>query len=180
MKALSDLLAVILFFAVYSITKNIVWATAVAIVVGIAQAVLTFIKHKKLETMQWVSLILIVVFGGATVFFGDAEFIMWKPTLMFWIASLAIIISTLAKKYPIKALLGKEIQLPDSVWRKLAWVWSVFLIFMGVVNLIVFKTMSESAWVNYKMFGSTGLLIVFFIAQSIFLARYLSKENNNE
>ena len=66
MKAASDLIAVILFFLTYIITKNIILATSVAIVAGLAQAAFLWWKYRKLETMQWVSLLLIVVFGGAT------------------------------------------------------------------------------------------------------------------
>ena len=86
MKILSDLLAVILFFITYTVTKNIIWATAVALAAGVVQAVFTYIKNKKLETMQWVSLILIVVLGGATILLKDQRFIMWKPTALFGLA----------------------------------------------------------------------------------------------
>ena len=89
MKAASDLIAVILFFLTYIITKNIILATSVAIVAGLAQAAFLWWKYRKLETMQWVSLLLIVVFGGATVLTGDRTFIMWKPPLLFWAGALA-------------------------------------------------------------------------------------------
>ncbi|MDO4998579.1 MAG: septation protein A [Neisseria sp.] len=176
MKALGDLLAVILFFATYSISKDIVLATIVAIVVGIVQAAWTFYKHRKLETMQWISLILIVVFGGATVLFGDAQFIMWKPTLLFWAGAAAILISRIMGKQPLQALMGKEIQVPSAVWSKLSYMWAAFLVLLGIINVIVFKTMSEAAWVNYKMFGSTALMFIFIVAQTIYLRPYLSSK----
>ena len=177
MKILSDLLAVILFFATYTLPKNIVWATAVALVIGVLQAAFTWIRHKKLDTMQWVSLALIVVFGGATILLHDARFIMWKPTLLFWVGALVLLASHLMGKNGLKAMMGKEITLPEGVWRKLTFAWLAFLVLMGLVNLFVAYTFTEAQWVNYKLFGSTALMIVFFIAQGMYLSRFLPQEN---
>ena len=177
MKILSDLLAVILFFATYTLTKNIVWATAVALVIGVLQAAFTWIRHKKLDTMQWVSLALIVVFGGATILLHDARFIMWKPTLLFWVGALVLLASHLMGKNGLKAMMGKEITLPEGVWRKLTFAWLAFLVLMGLVNLFVAYTFTEAQWVNCKLFGSTALMIVFFIAQGMYLSRFLPQEN---
>ena len=102
MKVLSDLLAVILFFLTYTITKNMITATAVAVVFGILQAGFTYWKYKKLDTMQWIGLILIVVFGGATILLHDDRFIMWKPTVLFWIGALVLLISHLSGKNGLK------------------------------------------------------------------------------
>lgn len=176
MKVLSDLLAVVLFFAVYTVTKNIVWATAVAIVVGVVQAAWMFWRNGRLETMQWVGLILIVVFGGATVLFGNAQFIMWKPTLLFWAGAAAIAISMLLGKQPLQAVMGKEMSLPDAVWKRLAQMWAAFLLFMGAANLFVAYTFSEEVWVNYKLFGSSGLTLVFVIVQGVYLSRHVKQE----
>jgi intracellular septation protein len=177
MKILSDLLAVILFFDTYTLTKNIVWATAVALVIGVLQAAFNWIRHKKLDTMQWVSLALIVVFGGATILLHDARFIMWKPTLLFWVGALVLLASHLMGKNGLKAMMGKEITLPEGVWRKLTFAWLAFLVLMGLVNLFVAYTFTEAQWVNYKLFGSTALMIVFFIAQGMYLSRFLPQEN---
>lgn len=176
MKILTDLIAIILFFITYSITKNIFWATSVALIIGILQAVFTWLKYKKLDTMQWISLILIVVFGGATILLHDARFIMWKPTLFFWIAAIALAISQMMKKNGIKAIIGKEINIPDEKWRVLTLMWIVFLLFMGLINIVIAYTFTEAQWVNYKLFGSTALMIIFFIWQGVYLSRYLSQE----
>ena len=131
MKILSDLFAVFLFFITYIITKDMIAATTVAVIVGIAQAALTFWKHRKLDTMQWVSLILIVFFGGATILLKDNRFIMWKPTVLFWIGAIVMLFSHLAGKNGLKAVMGKEMQLPDFVWTRLTYAWIGFLIFYG-------------------------------------------------
>lgn len=177
MKILSDFLAVILFFLTYTLSKNIMLATAVAIMMGVAQAGFTYWKNKKLETMQWVSLILIIVLGGATILLKDNRFVMWKPTLLFWFGALALAISHFMGKEGLKKLLGKELNLPSSVWNKLTFAWIIFLMIMGLANLLVAYHFTEAQWVNYKLFGSTALMIVFFIGQGIYLSRYLPKEN---
>ncbi|WP_253354090.1 septation protein A [Neisseria perflava] len=177
MKILSDLLAVILFFATYTLTHNIITATAVAVVIGVLQAAFTYWKHKKLDTMQWVSLLLIVVLGGATIVLKDNRFIMWKPTVLFWVGALALLISHLAGKNGLKAMMGKEITLPDGVWRNLTYAWIGFLVFMGITNILVFQNFSEAQWVNYKLFGSTGLMVLFFIGQGFYLSRHLPQED---
>ncbi|UOP01910.1 septation protein A [Kingella potus] len=183
MKAASDLIAVILFFLTYIITKNIVTATSVAIAAGLVQAAFLWWKYRKLETMQWVSLLLIVVFGGATVLTGNRTFIMWKPTLLFWAGAAAMLIGSLMKKNSLRALLGKEVDLPEHVWKRLTAAWIVFLAVMGAINLAVaypFTAEREAVWNNYKFFGSTALMFLFFLAQGIYLSRHLTKEPQND
>ncbi len=177
MKILSDLIAVILFFATYTLTKNIVWATAVALVVGVLQAGFAWLKHKKLDTMQWVGLVLIVVFGGATIMLRDPRFIMWKPTLLFWAGALALCLGQFWGKSGLKAVMGKELELDEQVWRRLTWIWVAFLVFMGIANIAVAYMFTEAQWVNYKLFGSTGLMVVFVIGQGMYLSRYLPQED---
>ena len=178
MKALFELLVVILFFITYVFTKNIVLATAVALVAGVIQAAFIWIKYKKLQTMQWVSLLLIVIFGGATIVFKDAHFIMWKPSILFWLLAAALLASQLLGKNALQATMGKEITLPDAVWRKLTFAWILFLAMMGVLNLWVAYRFTEAQWVNYKLFGSTGLLIAFVLVQTAYLSRFIPKEPN--
>lgn len=173
MKILSDLIAVILFFITYTVTKNIFWATAVALVIGVFQAGFTWLKYKKLDTMQWVSLILIIVLGGATLLFQDDRFIKWKPTLLFWFGSAALLTGHLLGKSGLKALMGKEMTLPDGIWRNLTFAWIVFFALMGLINLLVAYNFTQAQWVNYKLFGSTILMIIFFIGQGFYLSRHL-------
>ena len=178
MKAFFELLVVILFFITYVFTKNIVLATAVALAAGVIQAAFIWIKYKKLQTMQWVSLLLIVIFGGATIVFKDAHFIMWKPSILFWLLAVALLASQLLGKNALQDTMGKEITLPDAVWRKLTFAWILFLAMMGVLNLWVAYRFTEAQWVNYKLFGSTGLLIAFMLVQIAYLSRFIPKEPN--
>ncbi|WP_066569067.1 septation protein A [Snodgrassella sp. CFCC 13594] len=180
MKAAFEFLVVVLFFATYMISKNIILATSVAVIAGIIQAAWCWFKYKKLQTMQWVSLLLIVIFGGATIVFKDAHFIMWKPTVLFWLMAMALVVAQLMGKNILKSTIGKEVVVPDSVWRNLTAAWAVFLIFLGVLNLWVAYHFTQTQWVSYKLFGSTGLLIAFVIAQTFYLSRYMESEQQTK
>ena len=127
--------------------------------------------------MQWASLILIVVFGGATIVFRDDTFIKWKPTLLFWLGAVVLLVCQLRGKNGLKSMMGKELVLPEPVWNRLTMMWMAFLVLLGVVNLVVAYQFSQQAWVNYKLFGSTGLMILFMLAQGFYLSRYLPQEN---
>lgn len=177
MKILNDFIAIILFFVIYTTTKNIIWATAVALMVGIIQAAVTWLKNKKLDTMQKVNLGLIVVFGGATILLRDPRFIMWKPTLLFWFGAAALAVSHIMKKNGLKAMMGKELKLDDRIWGNLTIAWVVFLIFMGAANLVVAHNFSEQQWVNYKLFGTLGLMMAFALGQGVYLSKHLPKES---
>ena len=171
MKALSDFIAIILFFATYTATKNIILATIVAVVTGIAQAAYTYWQHRKLEPTQWLSFILVVVFGGLTIALNDRTFIMLKTTILPWL--LAIIMVAMQ-------LLGKELTLPDHVWHKLGYAWIGFFLFLGALNLAIaypFTAEREPVWMNFKLWGYLPISIAFSIAQGIYLVKHLPKES---
>ncbi|MCL6262854.1 septation protein A [Craterilacuibacter sp. RT1T] len=176
MKILTDLLPVLLFFATYWFTRDIFSATAVAIVATAAMVAVAWVRHRKVDTMQWVSLALIVVLGGATLLFHDKQFIMWKPTLLYWAMGAGLLIGEMAGKNGIKAMMKEQVALPDPVWRKLNFAWVAFFAFMGALNLYVAMRFSEEIWVNFKLFGGMGLMLAFVVAQSLYLSRFIEEK----
>ncbi len=177
MKFLFDLFPVILFFAAFYVTRDIYTATAVAMVATVAQVAFSWFKHRQVDTLQWVSLGLIVVLGGATLLLHDKAFIMWKPTVLYWVMGAGLLISQWLGKQPLKALMGKQLTLPEPVWKRLVLAWVAFFAGMGVLNLYVAFTFSEEVWVNFKLFGGMGLMLLFVIGQSIVLSRYMEDPN---
>ena len=113
MKSIFEFLVVILFFVTYELTKNIILATEVAIGAGLIQAGWCLYRYHRLQTMQWVSLLLVIVFGGATIMLKNPHFIMWKPSVLFWIMVTGLFFSQLLNKNILKSTIGKEITLPD-------------------------------------------------------------------
>lgn len=172
MKFLFDLFPVILFFAVFKV-YGIYAATATAIVATIAQIAWVWFRHRKVDNMLWVSLGVIVVFGGATLLLHDETFIKWKPTVLYWLFSASLLIAQFGfGKNLIRSMMEKQMQLPQPVWLKLLLSWAAFFAVMGVVNLWVAFNFSTDAWVNFKLFGGFGLMIVFVVGQAFALAKY--------
>ena len=176
MKFLFDLFPVACFFAVYWVS-DIYVATAAAIAATLGQVAWLKLRRRRVDPMLWVSFGLIVVFGGLTLVLQDKQFIMWKPTVLYWLFSAVLIVSaTFLGKNPIRAMLSKELQLPEAVWARLNWSWAGFFAVMGAANLYVASHYSEATWVKFKLFGGIGLMIVFVIAQALFLARYVEDD----
>ncbi|MDP2793961.1 MAG: septation protein A [Sulfurisoma sp.] len=176
MKFLFDLFPVILFFVAYKFA-GIYVATGVAIAATFAQIGWVWFKHRKVDTMLWVSLGLITVFGGATLLLQNPTFIKWKPTVLYWLFATTLLVSaTLLKKNLIRKMLDEQVTLPEPMWIKLNLSWVTFFAAMGVANLYVAFNFSESDWVNFKLFGGMGLMVVFIVIQGLFLAKYVEEK----
>jgi intracellular septation protein len=175
MKFLFDLFPVALFFAAIQIW-DIYIATGVAIAATLVQVGWLVLRGKKVEPMLWASLGLIVVFGGLTLYLRDKTFILWKPTVLYWMFAGVLAGSALLGRNLIRALLSEQMQLPDPVWARLNWSWVGFFAFMGVANLYVAYNYSEKFWAGFKLFGGMGLMLVFILAQSALLAKHIPAE----
>jgi intracellular septation protein len=152
----------------------ILLATAVAIVATAAQIVYLLARGKKVEPMLWISLAIIAVFGGATIYFRNETFIMWKPTVLYWLFAAALLGGqVLFGRNLIRQMMEKQIALPGGVWHRLNLSWAAFFVAMGLINLYVAYSFSQSTWVNFKLFGFTGLMLAFVIAQSFMLSKYV-------
>ena len=175
MKLLFDLFPVVLFFAAFKL-YDIFVATAVAIVAAIAQIGWLWFRHRQIDKMMWINLAVIVVFGGATLVSQDETFIKWKPTVLYWLIATVLLASNqFFKKNLIQAMLEKHMILPSLVWNRLNLGWVSFFVVMGCINLYVAFSFSVDTWVTFKLFGATGLMLVFVMMQVIMLGRYLKE-----
>ncbi|MBI3370624.1 MAG: septation protein A [Betaproteobacteria bacterium] len=175
MKFLFDLFPVILFFVAFKLT-DIYVATGVAIAATCAQIGWLALRGKRIDPMLWVSLAVIVLFGGATLVLQNETFIKWKPTVLYWLFAGSLTVMALGfRRNLIRSMLGKQVVLPDAVWTRLHWSWVGFFIFMGGANLYVAFNFSTDLWVNFKLFGGMGLMFAFVVAQALFLARYVEE-----
>ncbi len=177
MKFLFDMFPVILFFVVFKL-YGIYEATAVAIAASFAQIGWVWFRHRKVEPMLWVSLGVITVFGGATLLLQNETFIKWKPTVLYWLFAAALGVAALGfKKNLIRAMMEKTLTLPEAVWGKLLLSWIAFFAVMGVLNLFVAFNYSTDTWVNFKLFGGMGLMLVFVVGQAVMLGKYVQDKN---
>jgi len=205
MKLLFDFLPIVLFFAVFKIAENnpdaaaafatshfgalvsggvvaakiapVLLATLVVIVATFAQIAWLLARRKKVDTMLWVSLGLVTVLGGATVWFQNETFIKWKPSVLYWAMGLAFWVSqAVFRKNLLQVLMGEQLKLPAPVWRTLTLMWIGFFALMGLLNLWVAYSFSTDAWVNFKLFGGIGLMLLFMLAQGFYLSRFLAPD----
>jgi len=152
-------------------------ATVVVIVATMLQILWLKIAGKKVDTMLWVSLGLVTLLGGATIYFHSESFIKWKPTVLYWVMGGALLIGQLVfKKNGIKTLMGAQMSLPDAVWQRVNLSWVGFFALMGVLNLWVAFNFSTSAWVNFKLFGGIGLMFAFVAVQAMYLNKYIKTD----
>ena len=176
MKFLFDLFPVILFFVAYKFS-GIYVATGVAIAATFAQIGWVWFRHRKVDTMLWVSLGLITVFGGATLLLQNPTFIKWKPTVLYWLFAVVLLVSaTVMKKNLIRKMMEEQMTLPEPLWARLNLSWVAFFAAMGVANLYVAFNFSEADWVNFKLFGGMGLMVAFIVLQGLFLAKYVEEK----
>ncbi len=205
MKLLFDFLPIILFFGAFKYAESqrdwaaafatdhfgfmvsggivgpneapVLLATLVVIVATLAQVGWLLMRGRKVDLMLWVSLALVVVLGGATVWFHNETFIKWKPSVLYWAMGVAFWLSQLVfRKNLLRALIGDQLELPDAVWHRLNFAWIAFFAMMGLLNLIVAYSFSTDTWVNFKLFGGIGLMLLFTLGQGLYLSRYLPDE----
>jgi intracellular septation protein len=176
MSALAEILPLILFFVAYKVLGMKV-ATGVAIVAVLLQVGLRLIQKRKVEPMLWVTLAIVVVFGGATIISGDERYIKWKPSLIYWSAAVALLVARFGfGKDFVRRGFEKAFSPPDGVWIRLLAAWVVFLLALGGLNLFVATHYSSDVWVNFKLFGTVGLMLAFFAVQVAALWRYRKEE----
>ena len=180
MKLLFDFFPIILFFGAYKL-YGIYVATTVAIVATIGQVGYTWIKRRKVENMHWITLVLIVVMGGLTLYLQDEQFIKWKPTLINWLFGLAFLGSQFIGKKPfVERMMAGNIELPSPVWKRLNLSWATYFITLGCVNLYVIYNFDTDTWVNFKLFGMLGLTLTFVVLQAIYLSKYMPETETEE
>jgi intracellular septation protein len=176
MKFLFDIFPVVLFFVAFKF-YDIYVATTVAIAATFLQIGWLWLRRRKIENMLWVSLAVIVVFGGATLLLQNETFIKWKPTVLYWLFATALAVAQLGfRKNLIRSMMEAQVTLPDPVWVRLLASWIAFFAVMGALNLIVAYNFSTDAWVNFKLFGGIGLMLIFVVLQGLMLARHVEEK----
>lgn len=199
MNFLSDLLPIIFFFGVFKYAEAnsaasadwlnsilstgvtpelapIMLATATAIFVSIVQIVLLVSRGRPVKPMVWISLVLVLVFGGMTLYFQNETFIKWKPTILYWLFAGILLYGRIRGRNFVAELLTKEsdeelANIPRAIWDKVATLATEFFIAIGVLNLIVAYSFSTDFWVSFKLFGLAGLTLLFTFGIAFLIAR---------
>ncbi|MDD1967565.1 septation protein A [Pseudomonas sp. NPDC090203] len=186
MKQFIDFIPLILFFIVYKISPQAVdimghsfmvggifSATAMLIASSIVVYGILYVRQGKLEKSQWLTLAACLVFGSLTLAFHSETFLKWKAPVVNWVFALIFAGSHfIGDRLLIQRIMGHALTLPQAIWVKLNIAWIVFFLFCGAANLYVAFTYQDF-WVDFKVFGSLGMTLIFLIGQGIFLARHM-------
>jgi intracellular septation protein len=180
MKPLLEFFPIVLFFVAYKL-YDIYIATAVVIAATLVQVIVYWWLYRKVETMQWITLGLIVVMGGATLYLQDEQFIKWKLTIIEWLFGAAFLASQYIGGKPfIERMMGANLELPARIWKRLNLSWALFFIGVGCLNLYVMAHYDTDDWVSFKTFGVPGLMMVFIVVQMAFLYKHIPQTESKE
>lgn len=188
MKFLFDFFPVLLFYIAYNVGKKYVGevdgmiiATALLVLATCVQVGITWVRKRKVENMHIVVLVLAIIFGGATIYFREPVYLIWKVTLANWLFAAAFLASHFIGHSPIvKRMMQHAVQLPEFVWNRLSYMWISFFTALGAINLVVAENVSFDAWVDFKLFGLLGLTFLFVIIQAVYLSRHIKEESKPE
>jgi intracellular septation protein len=181
MQLLFDFLPVVAFFAGYKLSgDNIFVATAVLIVAVIVQTVVQWFRHRKVSSMALASAVLVLIFGGLTLAIHDKLFIQWKVTIVNWLFAAAFLASHFFGDRPLtQRIMGENLTLERGQWLRLSWAWIVYFAAMGALNLYVAYNFPENVWVNFKLYGTIGLTLLFALGQGFWLAAKMPSEGQS-
>ncbi len=173
MKLLTDFFPLLLFFVFYRL-YDIYVATQILMGAMLLQLLLMRLLRRPIEKMHWITLGLVWAFGALTLGLHDPRFIMWKPTVINWLFAAALLLSEwFMARGILRRMLATVAEFPGGVVRRLNHAWALFLFSVGLLNLYVAYHFPESTWVDFKLFGLTGLSLVFILGQSLYLARHM-------
>jgi len=160
----------------YQEIAPILLATAVTLVASVCQITYLLLSRKKVDAMLWISFIIIMVFGGATIYFHSEAFIKWKPTVLYWCYAAAFLLAQFGfKKNLIRTAMESQVKLPEQIWSRLSLAWIAYFLLMGIANLFVAFNFSTSVWANFKLISIIAIMPVFIIVQSLFLSKYMEE-----
>lgn len=175
-KHLVDWGPLIAFFVAFKV-GGIMQATAVLIVVTTVLTGLGYLLTRKIQPMPIVTLVVVGVFGGLTIWLQDETFIKMKPTIILSLFAAVLIGGLVIGKPPLKFLMGSALELDDDGWRKLTLRFALFFIVTAAINELVWRTQSTDLWVNFKVFGILALNLLFMLTQIPLIKRHQPKSS---
>ncbi|ADM98424.1 predicted inner membrane protein [Dickeya dadantii 3937] len=176
MKQIIDFIPLIVFFVCYKL-YDIYVASGALIAATAAALLLSWFIYRKIEKMMLLTFLMVAVFGTLTLVFHNDQFIKWKVTIIYTLFAVALLFSQFVmKKTLIQRMLGKELSLPEMVWAKLNISWAIFFLLCGLANIYIAFWLPQSVWVDFKVFGLTGLTLIFTLLCGVYIYRHLPAE----
>ena len=159
------------FYGIFAGTGAFMVATVISL--GLA-----WLLYRKVPVMPVVSAVLVLAFGGLTIYLHDETFIKLKPTIVYAMFAVLLLAGLAAKKPVLALLFGPVFNLTDEGWRRLTVRWAVFFVAMAVLNEAVWRNFSTDAWVSFKVFGFLPLTLLFAMCQVPLMQRYGVEEES--
>lgn len=179
MKQFLDFLPLVVFFVFYKL-YDIYIASGALIAASALVLIYTWIRYRKVEKVTLLTFIMVAIFGSLTMYYHNAEFIKWKVTVIYGLFAIALLVSQFLLGKPlIQRMLGKELTLPARVWNNLNIAWALFFLACGAANIYIAFWLPQSVWVNFKVFGLTGLTLVFTLLSGVYVYRHMTEEQKN-
>jgi len=177
MQLFYEIFPVFLFFLAFKF-YGIYVATVVGIVTTFFQVIITRVWMRKWDKKQLITLGIFIIFGGMTLYFHDPIFVKWKPTILFWLFAITLLITQFFTQKPLmqrmmESMLQDKGQIPGLIWKRLNLIWAFFFTLLGGVNLYIAYFYNDAIWVNFKFYGVTLALFIFSIVQALYLSRFL-------
>lgn len=165
-----DLGPLLAFFIAFQFS-GIYVATAIFIVAILTTLVLGYMRERKLSPMPLFTAVLVVVFGGLTLYLKNDTFIKLKLTVNYTLFGVLLLGGLAFNRLFIKYAFGQAFDLNEEGWRKLTWRWGIFMLGMAVLNEIVWRNFSTAIWVDFK-FSTFALTLLFALAQTPLVLRH--------
>ena len=163
-KLIVDIGPLAVFFIFYT-RSNLQSAILPLMIATVIAVTFSYIVEKKIPIMPTVGAIIILVFGGLTLYFNNDVFFKMKPTIINLLFAGILLIGNFLNKPLLKFLLGEALKLQDEGWYILTKRWIGFFIALAILNEIIWRTQSTDIWVNFKVFGILPLTLIFTITQ---------------
>jgi len=178
MRTLLDFLPVLAFVLAYWLTKDFYFAILVIMIAVVIQLAITWLTTRTIPRMLLISAVLVVGLGGISLWLNNPLIFKWKPTVLYWLFAVLFLGSQFIGDKPLaqrllQSISEKPLHLADQDWASLSLMWVVFLFIAGTANIVVAYNFEEAIWVNFKLFGLTGLTLAFLILQAIWITRRL-------
>lgn len=165
----------IVFFTAYKF-GGLMASTAAVMAATVVAAAVSHMVLRKIPPMLWVTLVVVLVFGGLTLITGEGMFFYMKPTIVMALFAAVLIGGLILGRPLLKPLMSSAMDLDDAGWRKLTLRFGLFFASVAILNEIIWRTQPEDVWIDFKAFGILGLNFVFILTQIPLIMRHQVKE----
>jgi intracellular septation protein len=170
-RSLIDFGPLVLFFAAYRLFDLYV-ATATVMAAAVAAVFLGYLADRKLHPVPLATAVIVVIFGGLTLYLHNDMFIKMKPTMIYGLFAATLLGGLYFNRLFVKYILAAAVSLADEKWRILTVRFGGFFIAMALLNELIWRNFSEQVWVYFHSFGATILLLLFSFSQVPFMLKH--------